>query len=292
MDLDWPRAKSILIICFFVGNLILGYQLWVQHRGIPVLEEVLARDDERASVAVADKLEEAGLYLEVALPTETPRMYPLKLSRDEPDVQDLRTALFGTDNVEPVIIGGRLSGYRSGEAILVVGGSGAVRFQRTAARGGGYSSPDEALQLADSFLDDAALGPAGLRFDYSKEKKPGSFIIFYCQDHRDRPIYGGGIMVIAEGGQIREYQRLWFEVLGHTDRARTVISAATAISANVARIAAAGSPPARITGISLGYHAGMSTEEVWTADPVWRVRLHDDIMIFINAFTGAIEWPL
>ncbi len=291
--MDWPRAKTILIICFFAGNLILGHQLWMEQRGSPLLDEVLQRSEDEALVVLADKLEQVGLELRGELPAEASRMYSLKLSRHEPAVEMLRRALFPPDEGEPVIIGGRLRGHQTDDAILVVGVSGAVRFQRTHRSTGGDLSAEEAESLSTSFLLDRGLGLPGMQFDYVSRVEPDQYIVFYCQEHRGRPIYGGGIMVLVQGDQVRGYQQLGYTAVGHTGRARAVIPASQAISANMQRIStAAGDERAAIVEVTLGYYAGMSPEDEWTVDPVWRLRLENGVLVFINAFTGAIEWPL
>lgn len=290
--MDWPRAKTILIICFFAGNLILGHQLWEDQRGTPLLVEVLKRSEDE-SVAVAEQLEQVGLELKEDLPTDTPRMYSLTLSRRKPEVEELRKALFASDEGEPVIIGGRLSGHQTDDAVLVIGASGAVRYQRTDLPSGMDLSPEEAKSVSNSFLSDGRLGLPGMEFDYLRRIEPNQFFAFYFQEHRDWPIYGGGITVRVQGDQVRGYQHLWYNALGYTGRARDVISASLAISANIQRIsAAAGNERAAIVEVTLGYYAGMSSEQQWVADPVWRIRLENGVLVFINAYTGAIEWSL
>ena len=290
--MDWPRAKTILIICFFAGNLILGHQLWIDQRGTPLLVEVLKRSEDE-SVALADQLEQLGLELKEDLPSDSPRMYALALSRREPEVEALRNALFPPDEGEPVIIGGRLSGHQTDDAVLVIGASGAVRFQQTHLPRGMGLSPEEATSLSNAFLSDRRLGPPGMEFDYLSRIESDQFIAFYYQKYREWPIYGGGITVRLQGDQVRGYQHLWYNALGYTGRARDVISASRAILANIQRISAAsGDERAAIVEVSLGYYAGMSSEQQWVADPVWRIRMENGVLVFINAYTGAIEWPL
>ncbi|MFO8061169.1 MAG: two-component system regulatory protein YycI [Bacillota bacterium] len=264
----------------------------MERRGSPLLDEVLQRSEDEALVTLADKLEQVGLELRGELPTEASRMYSLKLTRHQPDVEQLRQALFPPDAGEAVIIGGRLSGHQTEDAVLVLGASGTVRFQRSHLSGVDLS-PEEARSLSDSFLSDRRLGPPGMQYDYLSRVESGQYMVYYCQQHRGRPVYGGGITVRVQGDRVRGYQQLWYNALGYTGRARAVIPASQAISANVQRIsAAAGEEKAAIIEVTLGYYAGMSSDEEWTADPVWRLRLENGALVFINAFTGAIEWPL
>gem|GEM_PF-5490830 len=290
--MDWARAKNILIICFLAGNVILSYQLWMEHRHTAALDDILPRI-EREVDGLQEQLQEKGLRLETGLPTETPRLYPLRLARHDPDVEQLRDAFFAEREAESVIVGGRLSGYQSDEAVLVVGGSGTIRFRQSIADAGEDLEARDAINLAESLLTDERVGPAGVKYDYWQETRPGHYLVYFYQQYRDLPVYGGGVMVKIEGDQIREYQCLWYEVLGPTLQARTVISASRAVSSNLPRIAAVADEQegAAITEVSLGYYAGVSPEDEEVAHPVWRIRLDDGELLFINAFTGAMEWP-
>jgi len=291
--LDWPRAKIILIICFFVGNLILGHQLWIQRRGHVAFDEILPRVEGDEEDTVVDQLGDKEIHLDTPVPTETPRLYPLRLSRHQPDVQILRDAFFADEEMEEVIIGGRLSGYRDDEAVLVVGGSGAVRYQKsTADIETEELTSEEVIRVTESFMEDERIAPVDSQFDYWEKIGSGNYVVYYYQQYREIPIYGGGIMLKLEGGTLREYQRVWYDALGPTSQARNVIPASRAISANIPRIAEIVEEESTIVEITLGYYAGMSDDEEWVSEPTWRLRFEDGDLIYINAFTGAIEWPL
>ena len=294
--MEWSKAKTILIICFLVGNLILGYQLYGDPRDhLEKDGEVLwAPGTEETSQSLRKAFADLDIEVEVSIPEDAPRMYALSVEHDEPEVKDFKQAFFSSgEEVENILVGGRLGGYRTEEAVLVLAGSGALRFQRVDSVEEEDMDHEEVREVAESFLDRPGLRPGSIQFDY-KHLGEDIFSLFYTQFYRDTPIYGGGIVVNVKGGEVREYQRLWYRVTGYAGRLRQVMSATHAISENLMRIVKMieESDAEKIVDINLGYYAGTKQqEEKWHAEPVWRIRLDDSSIIFINAFSGVIEWP-
>ncbi len=293
--MEWTRAKSVLIICFLLGNLILGYQL-LSHPGANATGgEVLWAQEAGTAETLRANLAEMNVDVQADIPDSAPRMYAVSVSHDKPEIESLKGALFHDDEVlDPVLVGGRVGGYRSERAAMVVGGTGSLRFQITEDVPERDMDRSEALSVAKSFLDDARLRPAGMQFDYVQRSAKGKYTVFYCQHYQDTPVFGGGIALRVEGGEVREYQRLWYRIHGYAGRLRPVMTAVQAMSENVNRIGmiADTADASAIVDIQLGYYAGMQQEGSWNAEPAWRIRLDDGTAIFINAFSGAMVWPL
>ncbi|MFO7942250.1 MAG: two-component system regulatory protein YycI [Bacillota bacterium] len=287
--MDWSRAKSILIVLFLLANVVLGYQLLSNMRGTDGVAYVMGEDPE---TPLSEKLAEVGVSLDTDLPEETPRLYRLRVTPADVNLEPMRSALFGTGSVESILVGGEVAGYRSDEGLLIAGAPGAVRYRSDTAQTGERVSEDRARRLAESFLEPPSLRPSGMVFDHAHPSSDGeNFIVNYRQEYRGRPLFGGGILLQVDSSGVREYQRLWYEVRGSVGSASQVLSASAAITANLTRIGQL-APEGELVEVLLGYYAGMSEEEDWEIEPAWRLRFESGTVIIVNAFTGAVEWPL
>ncbi len=287
--MDWARAKTILILLFMVGNILLGYQLWINTRGVDGVAYVMGQDPE---APLLDDLADFGLNSEAEIPEDTPRLYRLRLTPAEVDLDSLRAALFGAASGEEIIIGGEVGGYRSGEVLLIRGGPGAIRYRSGSTAPGEEMDTEKAESIAEEFLSHPALRPTGMEYDYSLPISNGAMVqINYRQEHRDLPLFGGGVILRVGEDGIAEYQRLWFDVRGNVGTPTQVLSASAAISANLPRLAQL-VPEGTLVEVALGYYAGMSDAPEWEVDPAWRLRFKDGTVVIVNAYTGAVEWPL
>ncbi|MFP4200684.1 MAG: two-component system regulatory protein YycI [Clostridia bacterium] len=287
--MNWSRAKGILIVLFFLTNIVLGYQLLSNMRGVDGAAYVMGEDPE---IPMSQKLEEVGITLDTDLPEEAPRLYRLRITPADADLEAMRSALFGTDPAEPVLAGGEVAGYRSEEGLLVAGSPGAVRYRAASGTSGGDISEKRARRVAEEFLQHPSLRPSGIVFDHAHPAtEDDNVIVNYRQEYRGRPLFGGGVLLQVSSSGVREYQRQWFEVRGSVGSASQVLSASAGITANLARIGQI-APEDRLVEVLLGHYAGMSEESEWEVEPAWRLRFESGTVIIVNAFTGAVEWPL
>ena len=287
--MNWSRAKTILIVFFFVGNLILGYQLWSDQRGVDGAAYVMGRDPE---ISLEERMWEHDLSLEAGIPDETPRLYRLQLSPAEVDLDAMRRALFGDAPVEPIMVGGEPGGYRGEDGLLVTGGPGAVRYRAMGPTSTEPVGEARARELTEAFLEGRALRPSGMTYDYAYgSTDDGRVVVYYRQEDRGLPIFGGGAILRVAADAVIEYQRLWVSVGGNLGSPEPVLSASGALTANLPRIAQI-VPGGVLVEALLGYYSPMTEAAEWEAEPAWRFRFKDGTVIIVNAFTGAVEWPL
>ncbi len=287
--MNWSRAKTILILFFFVGNLILGYQLWSDQGGVDGAGYVMGRDPE---ISLQERMRDYDLSLEAEMPEETPRLYRLQLSPAEVDLDAMRAALFGEAPVEPIMMGGEPAGYRGEEGLLVIGGPGAVRYRAMGPTSTEAVSEDRARELSEAFLEGPALRPPGMTYDYAYESiDEDKTVVYYRQEDGGLPMFGGGAILGVTADGVVEYQRLWVAVGGNVGSPEPVLSASGALTANLPRIAQA-APGGVLVEVLLGYYSPMTEAAEWEAEPAWRLRFKDGTVVIVNAFTGAVEWPL
>ncbi len=287
--MNWSRAKSILILLFLVGNIILGYQLWTDRRGVNAVGYVIGGDFD---VTLEDRLDEHGIALETAVPESTPRMYSLRLAPASIDLDSMRSALFGDAEVTAIPAEGSVAGYQADTGVLVRGGPGAVRYRSHEEEPVGPLDQARARDTVDSFLEPPALRPANMVYDYTRFAPDGDRAhVYYRQEYEEYPIFGGGGMVIVTELGVEEYQHIWFDVRGPVGTLQQILPAERAITVNLPRVADLGGEEALVE-ILLGYYAGMADAPEWEVHPVWRLRFEDGTVIIVNALTGAVKWPL
>lgn len=84
--MEWARAKTILIITFFLLNVILGYQLWITKVADSYFEQAGIREE------VQQLLRSKNIRLEKEIPRETPQLREITvtLSGDKNAIEPVR----------------------------------------------------------------------------------------------------------------------------------------------------------------------------------------------------------
>lgn len=88
-DLDWGRAKNVLIYAFLLLNLVLGYQIWMDAR------ETAGANLDFTSLAdnTQQAMEEKGIQVLAPIPNETPKAPKLSYEFTEEDKSGIEVEL-------------------------------------------------------------------------------------------------------------------------------------------------------------------------------------------------------
>lgn len=87
--MDWSRAKTILILSFFLLNMVLGYQLWTTR------SDLLEFDASTASAAeeIQRLIKSKNIQISAELPNEVPRLKEIVVQFDEKLTSDKEITL-------------------------------------------------------------------------------------------------------------------------------------------------------------------------------------------------------
>lgn len=291
--MDFSRAKTVLIAAFFILNLFLIYQIWLEDGGDnPVL---FGQKEEVSRLEAA--LQQAALTLETALPRGGVRAAHLVAMPWQPVMEEiihhLWHALEHKDEQQPLLLAEphflkinsnhNTTSYRfeNYEVLVQREGSLLVRhgLQGLAREQIGIAADEIIKQL--SFLHDFV-------YDYKAEDKE-RLILNYRQDYEGFPLYAGYLQFSYREGDDGEISLYRIEPLGFAEQQREVIPPSTALWRFLETYTARDGLPTAIIDFSLGYYSEEYDAERWEIAPVWRIRLRNGEIYYINAFTGYLE---
>ncbi|MGI5823803.1 MAG: two-component system regulatory protein YycI [Dethiobacteria bacterium] len=298
--MDFSRARTVLIWVFLFLNFFLVYQIWQGEGGgsyiIPGWKEEASR--------LETALQEAGFSLETTLPRGGARLAHLVVKPGEFAVEEfiypIWQALENGRSDFPAIVSEKDSAgekgsagqetYYFGEYCLHAEKKGLLVLE--ANKKGVLQQKNAAGEKLFATLQDFIRKEPcleGFIYDYARETQQGT-VIHYRQGYEGFPLYGGFLELMAgrEGDFVFTLYRL--EPLGFAAQTREVISPAAALL-RFLEVYGADQAPAkkRIIDVALGYYSCGYDAEKWEIPPVWRIRLHNGEVYYINAFTGNLE---
>ncbi|MDI3317822.1 MAG: two-component system regulatory protein YycI [Bacillota bacterium] len=299
--MDWGKARLWLILLFA----LLDAYLWVQVRAeeaawrswawVPPGSAAGTGSPEEAS----RRLQEAGVLLETNLPTEAPSL-PLWTVRALPaDGAALARRLFQNEHWTAEPWPGSPGSYtyidrKTPQVRLSVLREGPVVYEEPAGSGSG-PSPAEARRVADDFLGRLAWPPGGeVAFD-GVEKAAGAgsgLVVHYVEVFHGRPLFGGYVAAEVQAGEVTHLEGVWLEVSGRGGASRPIMPAEEALLRLAADQGANRAQPLRVRQVQLGYYSPLYRvyeANRWDVAPVWRIRLADGSIFYVNAYTGLTE---
>lgn len=288
--MDWARAKTILILCYLVLNLFLGYRLYADPgRG----EGHLTVVDSAQVAKTTARLAEAGIKLVTPVPERAPALAKITLRHRYS--QEEAVSLFFGDS-EGTILRHEEPGrtiYRRGNEILTFYDNGAMIFRLESNQVPVILDSAAARRIFDEFWVERGGLPDGARFDsIYQDERSGKFLVYYYQEVDNRVIYGGQAVGMVGPGGLETVLLTWFDVTGSAGRKRAVIPPTDALEMVAGQVK--GTWPARefiVEALSLGYFTEPYNARQWEAVPVWRVRFRDGRVYYVNAYTGEMEMP-
>jgi len=294
--MDLSRAKTVLIFTFLCLNIILLYQIWASEAGG---SPVLFGEEEKASQLEA-ALQQANLFLNIDLPRGGMRVAHLEVTPWQPDPaeaihmfwnalaegedaaarQQRILEIIKNDNKDP-------HSFLFGGYELILPGDGPLIL-----RGAFAGLPTEQLRTAAEgfieqipFLNDFV-------YDY-KISGDNVTALYYRQAFAGFPLYAGYLQFRHIGaGTKSSYVDVYIyrlSPLGFAEQEREVIPPATALWRFLETYRGENGHAAAIVEFSLGYYSEEYAAQLWEIAPVWRIRLDNGEVYFINAFTGYRE---
>lgn len=297
--MDWSRAKSILIVAFFLLDLSLGFQLWVV--GLPDPALASSRTPQ-APEEVRRNLAAAG----IALTEPLPRQYPLAMRRvrvqvERRPVEEVADIFFpgGAGVVDSPWSDIRGKGFRRAGEDLTVLPQGLILYQRRGPTAGGLSAatdPEGARKAADRFVSRTFGMDRTVAFDYalpSPSQGAPAFRVHYVERYGNLPLFGGA-MGAEVAGDVRSFHRFWLTPQGEVGPRQQVIPPAQALLALATELRRCGAGGRLLVErVELGYHSKVEEwAKAWEEQPAWRILAMGGQPIYINAFTGILEEPL
>lgn len=294
--MDWPRAKTILIVCFLVLNIILAYNLYI--------EPLVAGDSDNISRdrfdSIMNVLKQNSVSIETAVPRNTPRLafYRVALHPFSPEeIFALRNALLGPDasltSASAVPDENNPAGFILGQEDMTVTSLGYLSYYNRdlfLADEGDEMDATKARILADTFLRERFPGADDFAHD-SVTYIPGmGYRVEYVQMHEGTPIYPGHVMVMVKDAGVVALWQLRLQVMAREGQEKKIVSAADALLSVLSHRLTVGEAGAvTVQQMELGYYSRIyDTFQSWQTAPVWRVRT-DRGDYFINAHSGVIE---
>jgi hypothetical protein len=291
-QVDWPRARAILLAAFAVVNLILAYSIW----GPSSISGDVVTPQTQSTTHLRTLLMDRGLILPstVTVPRTPPPMRLLHVeSLPTPELQQWNAAIFGE------AIRGRglgqleyLNPVKDPETNAIVVWANAVG---PAAREVRLDHREQVIDAAESYLRQVALLPRDARFGGLYPKKDqGTVAVEFVPFYDDVPVYSGYVRVEVSPRGIESVTRLWVMPRSYTEAPpKAVRPAGEALLRLAGRLS--GLTPRTIVDIQLGYYAGRTLATAgsgdvqgWDTVPVWRFILDSGEVYYINAFNG--EW--
>jgi len=285
--LNLGRAKLILIIAFAGLNIFLGYQLFWPDFGR--LANVAVTSEELE--ATERMLEDNNYILDASFDRSPQTSDFLTVSPDQNFRQKLLyqfiksgAAVEETDDA---------TYYRLDEKTAVVHLSGLIQvFYNKGvflAEDSVNLEENELKSQVEEYLQDNALMPEELMFDYLEKNEDDFILLNYYQALGKTPIFAGQLKVVIESDHIKAIEVYSLQPVERVlHREMEVISPTEALSNLVTELGAS-TDKRVIKKIDLGYFSGEYDAEKWDIPPVWRIVLDGYQKYYINAFTGNLE---
>lgn len=304
--MDWARAKRILIVAFLGVNLLLGYRLWT---GPAAPGSSLYSVTPREVREVSAQLRERGVVLAAEIPRRA-RPLPL-LTVSNPPVDPARiVAQFLGPEAEAVQQDGVWLGLTGREAVVVYPG-GEVFYRRlpspeTGSGGvlppagpgtGGHvgvgqaggdraAGADRAVELARAFWGQHGGLPAGADLDYRVPVGPGRYLVVFTGQAVGHRFFGSRAAAVVGPGGVEEAYGAFPVPHKPSGSSRPILPATEALLRAAPLLVEKG---AVVMGVEEGFYSPVYDAREWEAVPVWRILLGSGSVLYVNAYTGAVE---
>jgi regulatory protein YycI of two-component signal transduction system YycFG len=292
--MDWPRAKTILIVCFLALNLFISYDLYIQ----PVFRGISDSLSPDRFDSIMNVLNQNGMDIQMQLPRSTPLKAFIRVAVNpysEGEIIILRDRVLGptasriSENALPTEESA--VNYLLGAEELVVTSLGYVSYYNRAlfAMDGAVTS-DEARQMADQFLQEKLGAPQDFTYDSTSFVDSMGMKVEYVQIHEEFHIFPARIVVMVNPSGVVAAWVYRLRVTSVDANQKPIQSAAEALLNLLSHRFTVGAKEAlTVYEMELGYYSRLyDTLDPWPAAPVWRVRTNAGDF-FVNAHSGVVE---
>jgi len=298
---DWPQARSILLVAFMLVNLLLGYSIWGPSGVFPELTGLPHREQDNQ---IRLTLIERGFELASPLPV-TPERLPFLLVEYRPTlvIDHFTNELFGTPSFLDTELRRSLFDGSQGWAEPIYDPVSQVISYQLGATGAAAKSwrlenKEQVQNEVVDYLRTQHILPKDAEFHgiYPKPNS-GNYIVEYFPRFQTYPVFSGYLRVEVSSNGIETISKFWAQPLRYKDdQHKAVRPAAEALLRLVGHLERTGNRRRVISDIRLGYYAGralipLQPEAInrWDTVPVWRIQLDTGDVYYINAFNGEFE---
>ena len=294
--MDLSRAKTVLICTFLILNIFLLYQILLNERGGNT--GLFGRKEEMSRLEAA--LQEAGRALEVPLPKGGVRLAHMIVEPWHIQLQEIVVPLLealpgekkaleelNNSGFYPSSSENSLSAYHIGEYQLLVAKEGRVTLKGLEWEKGVDSFSQEESELAARQIINKVTFLNNLIYDYS-QKYTNETAINFRQEYEGLPLYAGYLQILMRGVTPAALYFYRLEPVGLAEQIREIIPPSTALL-RFTETYREKNEKAGIIEFSLGFYSQEYAAERWVIPPVWRIRLDNGEIYYINAFTGILE---
>ena len=288
--MDWPRAKTILIIAFLLLDLYLAYLLFY----LPGFDKV------KTEVTAADlaALVTLGRHYNVELATQPKpmvvgRLSPIlinKIRLDEAVAIALAQRWLGDASQESKQDNGLQ--FISGSKTLTISQANPYFYTLTYTDASPIveSEPqtkEEAIATARLWLEEYLGAPQVAEYQVNMAvadpKLEDGYVVEFSRVHKGYPIFADSYRLHVQGQQIVSFTAKQAHI-GEVQRSRkTIVSADQAVRRYLARLGVPQEEQISILDLSLGYDAPTDPEAAGELRPVWRFYLAGNQEVVIPA---------
>ncbi|CEH32581.1 YycH protein [Aneurinibacillus migulanus] len=251
-NMDWSRAKTILIVTFLLLDLFLGYQVIMsQNRDIET-----APQGELIPSSLEELLKTRTITLDTGIPNETPQMnyVNVRFTSFAHHLQSLTGQVIGQQGVGVMV--------KFNEPVKL----------------SDFTNKAEALKTLDPYT----VYSRDYTFD---EKRSSDSVQRYVQQYGKYPIFSAPLDIVVDEKRITGYRQIHVQIVNQ-GTGRKIIPAFTAVRTlldnGYIRYGE------NISDVSVGYYGHMYDADIQVLAPVWRV-VHTEGVHYVNGITGAIE---
>lgn len=297
--MDLSKAKTVLIMTFLFLNFFLLYQIF-EDEGKGSLS-TFGRKEELSRLEIA--LHEANLFLDVPLPKGGIQVAYLVVEPFQFQIEEMVIEFWkmfeGRENTTPPTVEEPVNKaesektgvteYTIGEYELIVRKEGSISLklkENCELQNSNSVSREEIIQSAQDSIEEISF-MRNFIYDYVQEGQKGP-VLNFRQEYDGFPLYAGYLQLFMCGLKPEGCYLYCLEPIGFAEQKREAIPPSTALL-RLIEAYKGGVQQARIIDFSLGYYSQEYDAERWEIPPVWRIRLDNGEVYYINAFTGNLE---
>lgn len=285
--MDWSRAKTYLIITFFLLDLLLGYQFFADRN-----QEVGSIQTSAEQLTeVKDLLQSRQLELAADVPQETPSLGFLHVQYAQVDARSVAEKwlthphMISAGNGQPLQVC-----YQGPQGKFTYFVPGRLVYD--------FSAPSITISPEDESLFDHLYGKMGYFLwkpvnyigDRIIPKGAGETVVRYVQLYGKYPLFSAPLDVYIRNGRVTSIHQTVLQVLGQEESGQPVLPALGALQSLASSLEKkpASKQVRAIREIRLGYYSKPYNAESWYMTPVWQIIAGRDVY-YVNALTGEVE---
>jgi regulatory protein YycI of two-component signal transduction system YycFG len=276
---DWPKAKSILLIIFIGLNIFLLSSIASDRKVNTVTKEALSN-----TVKI---LESKGIKISAScvIPSFEGRMRMLDYQQNGDIKAELTGRFFGDS---PVSANNDGSGYiiTSGSKRLVISGGSLFTYRDDSLSARlDLSNKKHTDKHIRNYLSDLGFNPFKFILDYGTDSGDG-MVYTFLEEYNGYSIFNNMVRVVVSENRITSVSGGYIRVKGFSGSSRKVMPAHQVLLKNVLKL-----PRAAIMRIDLGYEGlkGDSYDNsamLTSQSPVWRIVFEDGSSMYFKAYDG------